>query len=115
MPECPPGTHSLFDPCPGNCTEPVDEEAELFEELWSMEYRISGDKPRAKEFARDFLDRHAHVLAEKIRTAPFEIHLLQRHQRARAAGLIDPRCVGCGESRNNGRMHGYGAGFGGCV
>jgi hypothetical protein len=58
----------MFDPCPGNCTEPVDEEAELFEELWSMEYRITGDKPKAMKFAREFLDHHAHVLAEKIRT-----------------------------------------------
>lgn len=69
MPECPPGVHSLFDFCPGNCTEPIDEEAELFEGLWSMEYRITGDMPKAKEFARDFLDRHAHVLAEKIRNS----------------------------------------------
>lgn len=27
MPECPPGVHSIFDFCPGNCTEP-DEDAE---------------------------------------------------------------------------------------
>jgi hypothetical protein len=47
--------------------EPIDEEAELFEELWSMEYRITGDKPKAQEFARDFLSRHAHALAEKQR------------------------------------------------
>lgn len=45
----------------------VDPMDELFDELWSMEYRISGDKPRAKELAREFLDRHAHLLAEKIR------------------------------------------------
>lgn len=67
MTECPPGVHSMFDPCPGNCTEPIDEYDELFDELWSMEYRITGDKPRAMKFAREFLDRHAHVLAEKIR------------------------------------------------
>jgi hypothetical protein len=59
----------MFDPCPGNCTEPVDEYDELFDELWSMEYRITGDKPKAMTFARDFLDRHAHVLAERIRNS----------------------------------------------
>lgn len=69
MPECPPGVHSIFDPCPGNCTEPVDEYDELFDELWSMEYRITGDKPRAMKFAREFLARHAHFLAERVRTA----------------------------------------------
>lgn len=69
MPECPPGVHSMFDPCPGNCTEPCDEYDDLFEELWSMEYRITGDKPKAMAFAREFLDRHAHVLAEKIRNS----------------------------------------------
>lgn len=58
----------MFDFCPGDCNKPVDVEAELFEELWSMQYRISGDKPGAKAFARIFLDRHAHELAEKIRT-----------------------------------------------
>jgi hypothetical protein len=81
MPECPPGVHSLFDPCPGNCTEPVDEEAELFEELWSMEYRITGDKPKAMKFAREFLDHHAHVLAEKIRAET---------RAAKAAGVLEP-------------------------
>lgn len=33
----------------------------------------------------------AHELAEKIRQAPFEPHLLQRHQRYRAARIIDPQ------------------------
>ena len=37
------------------------------------------------------LYRHAHELAEKIRQAPFEPHLLQRHQRYRAARIIDPQ------------------------
>lgn len=69
MPECPPGVHSCFDPCPGDCAEPIDEYDELFDELWSMAYRITGDKPKAMEFARDFLDRHAHFLAEKIRNS----------------------------------------------
>ncbi|MEV5319142.1 hypothetical protein AB0K92_16055 [Streptomyces sp. NPDC052687] len=59
----------MFDFCPGDCMEPVDEEAELFEELWSMEYRICGDQSKAKAYARNFLDRHAHVLAEKIRNS----------------------------------------------
>ena len=26
MPECPPGVHSMFDFCPGDCTEPVEDE-----------------------------------------------------------------------------------------
>jgi hypothetical protein len=47
--------------------ELVDEEAALFEELWSMEYRITGDKPKAQAFAREFLNRHAHALAERAR------------------------------------------------
>ncbi len=92
MPECPPGVHSLFDFCPGNCTEPIDEEAELFEELWSMEYRITGDKPKAKEFARDFLNRHAHVLAEKIRNSDRLRDYTDDHMSDcnMAADLIDP-------------------------
>lgn len=40
------------------------------------------------------LDQYAHELAEKIRNAPFEEHLLQKHQRARAADLIDPKKEG---------------------
>jgi hypothetical protein len=68
MPECPPGVHSLFDFCPGDCTEPVTED-DLFEELWSMEYRITGDKPKAQAFARSFLNQHAHALAERIRNS----------------------------------------------
>lgn len=39
----------------------------MFEELWSLEYRISGDKPAAKKWARAFLDHHAHLLAEHQR------------------------------------------------
>ncbi|MEU1043916.1 hypothetical protein ABZ400_02015 [Streptomyces sp. NPDC005897] len=27
--ECPPGVHSIFDPCPGDCGEPLDDEPEL--------------------------------------------------------------------------------------
>lgn len=41
---------------------------ELFEELWCLEYRISGDQQRAKEFARDYLKRHA--LALEVRHPP---------------------------------------------
>lgn len=52
----------------------VDPMDELFDELWSMEYRISGDKPRAKELAREFLDRHAHLLAERLRAEATRIH-----------------------------------------
>lgn len=36
------------------------------------------------------LDAYAHELAEKIRKAPFNEHLLQGHQRAAAARIIDP-------------------------
>jgi hypothetical protein len=25
--QCPPGVHSMFDPCPGNCTDPLPDEA----------------------------------------------------------------------------------------
>jgi hypothetical protein len=39
---------------------------------------------------------HAHELAEKIRSAPFKEHLLQRHQRERAARLIDPEVLNSG-------------------
>ncbi|MGV9546835.1 hypothetical protein [Streptomyces ardesiacus] len=45
------------------------EEAELFENLAAMEYRICGDQAKAREFARRFLDEHAHALAEKIRNS----------------------------------------------
>lgn len=40
---------------------------DLFEELWSAEYRICGDQEFAKAWARDILNHHAHQLAEKIR------------------------------------------------
>jgi hypothetical protein len=39
----------------------------IYEDLWSAEYRISGDQAHAKEWARTLLDAHAHELAEKIR------------------------------------------------
>jgi hypothetical protein len=42
-----------------------------------------------QNFAEQILRQHAHELAEKIRNAPFEPSLLQRHQRRRAASLID--------------------------
>ncbi|MFJ3588600.1 hypothetical protein ACIQUY_04830 [Streptomyces sp. NPDC090231] len=100
----------------------VDEEAELFEELWSMQYRISGDKPGAKAFARVFLDRHARALAERIRTSDrlrdyTDDHMSDMNE---AADEIDPdsyvnRCQGCGNSKDNGQAHGYGSEYGGCV
>ncbi|MFF9525385.1 hypothetical protein ACF1DV_25900 [Streptomyces achromogenes] len=67
---------------------PIDEEAELFEELWSMEYRITGDKSKAQALARDFLARHAHALAEKIRSAPMAVGF--EDGMWEAADLIDP-------------------------
>ncbi|MGA5598449.1 hypothetical protein ACPCSE_29865 [Streptomyces cellulosae] len=33
--ECPPGVHSIFDFCPGNCTEPVEDEHETFVITWA--------------------------------------------------------------------------------
>ncbi|MFI9123858.1 hypothetical protein ACIGW0_31455 [Streptomyces bikiniensis] len=95
MSECPPGVHSIFDPCPGNCTAPLDEFDDLFDELWSMEYRITGDKPKAMEFARTFLARHAHVLAEWIREEFTDAHeaaqeVLSGTEAMLAADLIDP-------------------------
>lgn len=41
---------------------------DLYEELWSMEYHISGDKPAAKAFALAFLDQHAQIIADELRT-----------------------------------------------
>lgn len=35
MPECPPGVHSMFDFCPGDCTEPVDDEHETLTITWA--------------------------------------------------------------------------------
>lgn len=89
------------------------QEAGLFEELWSMEYRISGDKPKAKEFAREFLDRHAIALAEGLRARYWPAHATDGVEYA--AGHLDPRCVGCGESKNNGQAHGPNQGYGGCI
>lgn len=37
MPECPPGVHSIFDPCPGDCTEPVEDEHETFVITWATD------------------------------------------------------------------------------
>lgn len=42
------------------------------------------------DWAKALLDQHAHELADQIRKAPFEPHLLQRHQRYAAARIIDP-------------------------
>lgn len=48
----------------------------------------------AEDLARELYDFVAHELAEEIRNAPFEPHLLQRHQRYRAAAIIDPKKEG---------------------
>ncbi|MET9126918.1 hypothetical protein [Streptomyces sp. NPDC004528] len=60
--------------------------------------------------------------AAKIRTACYDAYDpgmpgVDQVAGMAAAGLIDPepRCVGCGELRNNGKEHGHGAEFGGCV
>ncbi|MEV7814273.1 hypothetical protein AB0P05_26640 [Streptomyces flaveolus] len=69
--------------------------SDLFEELWSMEYRICGDKPKAKEWARDFLARHAHELAEKIRAKNNEVYGISGPLFGdEAADLIDPHKEG---------------------
>lgn len=71
-------------------------ESDLFETLWSMEYRICGNRARAKEFARDFLRRHAHELGEKIREAAGDVNHGDGLAAARwdlfndAANMIDP-------------------------
>ncbi|MEU3285598.1 hypothetical protein [Streptomyces longwoodensis] len=78
----------MFDPCPGNCTDPLDEVEELFDELWSMEYRITGDKPKAMKFAREFLDKHAHLLAERIR-----VELAETVKESLAGGIWQIRTV----------------------
>lgn len=56
MPECPPGTHSMFDFCPGDCNEPITAR-EMLEEHGIPEDVIDG-----------ILCIHAHELAEEIRT-----------------------------------------------
>jgi hypothetical protein len=42
--ECPPGVHSLFDPCPGDCTEPVEDEpapaADTGSDTWAAMHRF---------------------------------------------------------------------------
>jgi hypothetical protein len=43
-----------------------------------------------RDAVNNLLAQHAHELAEKLRTAPFEPSLLQAHQRRRAADLIAP-------------------------
>ncbi len=65
---------------------------ELFEELWSTQYRISGDQVQAKDWARDFLGRHAHALAEKIRNSDWLRDYTDDHMGDcnQAADLIDP-------------------------
>lgn len=59
-----------------------------------MEYRICGSQEQARRFARDFLDRHAHGLAERIRRLRDDCHYPEdspeyRHMTG-AADLIDP-------------------------
>lgn len=62
--------------------------SDVFEELWSLEYRVCGDQQRAKAWARELLDRHAHELAEKIRNAPMAVGF--EDGAWDAADLIDP-------------------------
>lgn len=39
---------------------------ELFEELWSVEYRNTGDRAGAKEWARQILSRHTELIATEL-------------------------------------------------
>ncbi|MFD5069154.1 hypothetical protein ACFWNC_14665 [Streptomyces sp. NPDC058369] len=63
MTECPPGVHSIFDPCPGNCTENVSAREELYEVL-------SGH--RGERFATSLINEFAHEIAEEIRAQKLE-------------------------------------------
>jgi len=63
---------------------------ELFEELWSTQYRISGDQVQAKDWAKDFLDRHAHLLAAEIRAMDGRTVANRETAYSEAADLIDP-------------------------
>ncbi len=73
----------------------------MFEELWFTRYRISGDQVQAKDWARDFLDRHAHALAESLRDAVGREDYPGESERAAryvlgfrdAADLIDPQAA----------------------
>lgn len=45
---------------------------ELFEELWSAEYRNTGDRAGAKEWARLVLSRHAEIIATELDKAFYD-------------------------------------------
>lgn len=85
MPECPPGTHSMFDFCPGDCNEPLS----------AREMLADYDVP--EDVIDGVLCVHAHELAEQIRTevAPIavfrseEMRALAKYGR-RLADIIDP-------------------------
>lgn len=85
MPECPPGVHSAFDFCPGDCTEPLTV-AEMLEDYGVPEDVIDG-----------ILSQHAHELAEKIRLRATDRAAIPRDRLSSgecrddwAADLIDP-------------------------
>ncbi|MGW6638485.1 hypothetical protein [Streptomyces cyaneofuscatus] len=89
-------------------------------EVCMAEYRITGDMLMSTAFA----DR---IESAFKRAALTEAADLLDAQELEGAALVrylstpytddveERRCVGCGDPRDNGKAHGYGAEFGGCV
>lgn len=90
MSECPAGTHSMFDFCPGDCGKPLTAR-EILMDL--PVYGVHGERE-----AGEAIDAFAHELAEKIRAERLEktSTLLPSYAEAwgdgrdHAANLIDP-------------------------
>ena len=83
---------------------------------------MDAHRAEAERLVAEVLDEQANGLAEKIRRETARRNLIrEEHAEAWEAGLhrgadvITPRCLGCGEPRDNGQAHGYGGEFGGCV
>lgn len=95
MPECPPGVHSLFDPCPGNCAEPVEEELTHPPERWPEELRrafwSAVNAPTYEESSALTLD-FARALADLQRDEawPHERDERENDLIYKLADLIDP-------------------------
>lgn len=74
----------------------------------------------AEALVQQALDAERHDAAEEIRRADFGDPYYVGFGQAAAADLIDRskgenRCRGCGEPSDDGRVHGSGGEFGGCV
>lgn len=102
MTDCPPGTHSLFDFCPGDCNEPVMVREKLLDLLEHTSSDVLDEMFPDVELTLDdiaslLLGEHAHELADQIRAevAPLavfrseDMHALVKYGR-RMADLIDP-------------------------